>query len=127
MEVVYCVFDRAEDGRIHNVTGISDGEDVAKLLIEDDFRRHSGVRAREDNCDRLLGACQSLTVGLVVGWALLLQKVACVTALQNLQRFLRIRDECGWLVIHVGAFVARHVILVSKLAAHNEVEDAVWV
>ena len=121
LEVSHRVFDRPEDSLVNDVAGVSDGEDVAELLVEDDLWGHSGVRATQHDSERLLAAGEGLAVGLVVAGALFLEQVTLVAALEELERLLAVGDELRGVAAHLQRVVSG-VSSLGASAAHVGVE-----
>ena len=68
-EVLDGVFDASYRDGIGTVTGIADDEEVAEVLVEDQFRREPAVSAAENRNFRSLGLGQRLSLldGIVMG------------------------------------------------------------
>src|SRR5882762_2163861 len=55
----------ADLGRCDDVACDSNDKEVAKALVEDQFRGDAGIRTTEDDCERLLSRDQRGTTGMI--------------------------------------------------------------
>lgn len=87
MEHRDAVFERAENGVINNMSGGTHDENVTKADVENDLRRKPGVRAAEDDCERILGVHQF--AGLHCAAPKVLIGVSSPTSATGIQRALQ--------------------------------------
>lgn len=102
IEVIDPVFDAGGDVGVGDVAGDADDEEVAEALVEEEFRRHAGVGAAEDDGEGVLGGFEGgAPVAGFVGVLQLTGDEAAVAVFESLEG-IEGSDGRGGLVVGGG-------------------------